>query len=94
MPLDHVFRPITVNKTEFRNRVVRSAHGTGLGRGEVNDTLIAYHEARARGGVAMSILEASSVHPASGMGGVAAYSDAMIPGYRRLAEGPPIATAW
>ena len=86
MPLDHVFRPITVNKTEFRNRVVRSAHGTGLGRGEVNDTLIAYHEARARGGVAMSILEASSVHPISGLGGVAAYSDAMIPGYRRLAE--------
>ncbi len=86
MPLDHVFRPITVNKTEFRNRVVRSAHGTGIGRGEVNDDLIAYHEARARGGVAMSILEASSVHPASGMGGVSAWSDAMIPGYKRLAD--------
>ncbi len=85
MPLDHVFRPITVNKTEFRNRVVRSAHGTGLGRGQVSDDLIAYHEARARGGVAMSILEASSVHPASGPGGVPAYSDAMIPGYQRLA---------
>ena len=86
MALDHVFRPITVNRTEFRNRVVRSAHGTGLGRGEVNDDLIAYHEARAKGGVAMSILEASSVHPSSGVGGVAAYSDAMIPGYARLAE--------
>lgn len=86
MALDHVFRPITVNRTEFRNRVVRSAHGTGLGRGEVNDDLIAYHEARARGGVAMSILEASSVHPSSGAGGVAAYSDAMIPGYARLAR--------
>ncbi len=86
MALDHVFRPITVNRTEFRNRVVRSAHGTGLGRGEVSDDLIAYHEARARGGVAMSILEASSVHPSSGTGGVAAYADAMIPGYARLAD--------
>ena len=86
MALNHVFRPITVNRTEFRNRVVRSAHGTGLGRGEVSDDLIAYHEARARGGVAMSILEASSVHPSSGTGGVAAYSDAMIPGYARLAR--------
>ncbi len=85
MPLDHVFQPITVNKTEFRNRVVRSAHGTGLGRGEVSDDLIAYHEARARGGVAMSILEASSIHPIAGVGGVPAYSDAMIPGYARLA---------
>ena len=85
MPLDHVFRPITINRTGFRNRVVRSAHGTGLGRGEVSDDLIAYHEARARGGVAMSILEASSVHPVAGMAGVPAFSDEVIPGYTRLA---------
>ncbi|MFN0096918.1 MAG: FAD-dependent oxidoreductase [Dehalococcoidia bacterium] len=86
MAYDHVFQPITVNKTVFRNRVVRSAHGTGLGGGQVNDDLIAYHEARARGGVAMSILEASPIHPSSGFGGVNAWLDSMIPGYQRLAD--------
>ena len=86
MSLENVFKPIMVNKTEFRNRVVRSAHGTGLGRGTINDDLIAYHEARARGGVAMSILEASSVHPSSGAGSVPAFSDEMIPEYAKLAN--------
>ncbi|WP_254699920.1 FAD-dependent oxidoreductase [Trinickia violacea] len=44
---------------------MRPAHGTVIGKGTMNDALIAYHEARARGGAALSILEVGSVHPSS-----------------------------
>lgn len=43
---DNLFQPIQVGPVVISNRIVRSAHGTLL-HGEV---LIAYHEARARGG--------------------------------------------
>lgn len=54
----HVFQPLQVGGCRLKNRVCRSAHGTGLH----GDELIAYHEARAKGGVALSFLEAGSVH--------------------------------
>jgi 2,4-dienoyl-CoA reductase-like NADH-dependent reductase (Old Yellow Enzyme family) len=61
----HIDKPIRVGPVELKNRVVRPAHGTVLGKGTMNDRLIAYHEARARGGAALSILEVGSVHPTS-----------------------------
>jgi 2,4-dienoyl-CoA reductase-like NADH-dependent reductase (Old Yellow Enzyme family) len=42
--------------------VVRTAHGTNIGQGRISDDLIAYHLARARGGVGLTIIEAASVH--------------------------------
>jgi 2,4-dienoyl-CoA reductase-like NADH-dependent reductase (Old Yellow Enzyme family) len=59
----HVDKPIRIGAIELKNRVVRPAHGTVIGKGTMNDALIAYHEARARGGAALSILEVGSVHP-------------------------------
>jgi 2,4-dienoyl-CoA reductase-like NADH-dependent reductase (Old Yellow Enzyme family) len=56
---DQLFEPVRIGPVELPNRIVRSAHGTGL-QGEA---LIAYHEARGRGGVGMSTIEATSVHP-------------------------------
>ena len=47
-------RPLTINGCTLRNRIFRSAHGTLLAMregGVINDELIAYHIARARGGV-------------------------------------------
>jgi 2,4-dienoyl-CoA reductase-like NADH-dependent reductase (Old Yellow Enzyme family)/thioredoxin reductase len=61
----HVDKPIRIGNIELKNRIVRPAHGTVLGKGTMNDRLIAYHEARARGGAALSILEVGSVHPTS-----------------------------
>ena len=55
---DNLFEPLQVGPVRIPNRIVRSAHGTLL-QGE---SLIAYHEARAKGGVGMSTLEASGVH--------------------------------
>jgi 2,4-dienoyl-CoA reductase-like NADH-dependent reductase (Old Yellow Enzyme family) len=49
MPLTHLLKPISINKLEVKNRILRTAHGTYYGRGSITDDLIAYHEARARG---------------------------------------------
>ena len=51
----HLFSPIEVGPVTIPNRIIRSAHGTLLS----GEKLIAYHEARARGGVGMSTLEAT-----------------------------------
>ena len=56
---DRLFEPVQVGPITIRNRIVRSAHSTGLS----DAALIAYHEARAWGGVGMSTIEATSVHP-------------------------------
>lgn len=64
--LTHVTRPIRLGAVELKNRVVRTAHATGMG--PMSDDLIAYHLARARGGVGLSILEILSVHPTSPAG--------------------------
>ena len=62
MSLDHILNPITINKLEVKNRIVRASHGTSYGRGVISDELIAYHEARAKAGVGLNILEATVVH--------------------------------
>lgn len=62
MAYTHVHTPFSIGKVALKNRIVRSAHGTNLGEGTMNDRLIAYHEARARGGTALSILEITGVH--------------------------------
>ena len=54
---DALFEPSDVGPITIPNRIVRSPHGTGL----AGEGLIAYHEARARGGVGMSTIEATGV---------------------------------
>jgi 2,4-dienoyl-CoA reductase-like NADH-dependent reductase (Old Yellow Enzyme family) len=81
----HVLSPFRLGSVELRNRVVRTAHGTGLGRGGLSDELIAWHEARARGGVALSVLEATGVHP-SGPLPLNAWDEAIVPRYAELAR--------
>ncbi|MEM1433950.1 MAG: FAD-dependent oxidoreductase [Pseudomonadota bacterium] len=62
---EHVLSPITIGGVEVPNRVVRTAHATGIGAGHMSDELIEYHAARARGGVGLSIIEILSVHHTS-----------------------------
>jgi 2,4-dienoyl-CoA reductase-like NADH-dependent reductase (Old Yellow Enzyme family) len=76
---EHLFTPIDVGPITVANRIVRSAHGTLL-KGE---PLIAYHEARARGGVGLSTLEATGVHR-NAPSLIPLYSDDCIPFYREL----------
>lgn len=70
----HLLQPLQVGSVTIRNRVVRTAHGTGL----VGEDLIAYHEARARGGVALSFLQATGVHPTARTG-LPVFEDSVIP---------------
>lgn len=60
--LKHVLTPIEIAGNTIKNRVVRTAHGTAIGGGTMSDDLIAYHEARARGGVGLTIIEILGVH--------------------------------
>ncbi|MGI9624536.1 MAG: FAD-dependent oxidoreductase [Acidimicrobiales bacterium] len=78
---DNLFEPIDVGPTTIPNRIVRSAHGTVLS----GEKLIAYHEARAAGGVGMSTLEATGVH-ISAPSGLPLYSDDCVPFYRELSS--------
>mgnify|MGYP000887218784 CR=1 FL=1 len=84
--LQRVFEPIRIGKVTIPNRVVRTAHGTWIARGHVNDDLIAYHVARARGGAGLSYIEYTSVHPSSFSLGPWSWDDSCIPGYRKLVE--------
>ena len=86
MPLDHIFRPLTINGLEIKNRIARASHGTSYGRGSVSEDLIAYHEARAKSGVGLNILEATVVHRSSANHTVDAVDDSVIPGFTALAK--------
>ncbi len=76
---EHLFAPLHVGPVRLKNRIVRSAHGTLM----TGERLIAYHEARAAGGVALSTLEATGVH-ASAPSLIPLYSDDCIPFFREL----------
>ena len=62
---EHVLSPINIGGVTVPNRVVRTAHATGIGGGHMSPELIEYHAARARGGVGLTIIEILSVHPSS-----------------------------
>jgi 2,4-dienoyl-CoA reductase-like NADH-dependent reductase (Old Yellow Enzyme family) len=79
MAYPHLFEPIDVGSLTIPNRIVRTAHGTML----TGERLIAYHEARAAGGVGMSTLEATGVH-ANAPSITPLHSDDVIPLYREL----------
>ena len=78
---ESVFQPIQVGGVTIPNRIVRSAHGTLL----TGEAAIAYHEARARGGVGMITLEATGVHPLVASQ-VPLYSDNVLPYYREISK--------
>lgn len=83
--LGAILSPITIRTTTLRNRIVRTAHGTNMGDGGIDDTLIAYHRARAEGGVSLSILEAASIHPSSG-GTLLVHDESIVEGYRQMMD--------
>lgn len=85
MTLTHVLTPITINELQIPNRVVRSAHFTNLGNGVINEDTVAYHLARARGGVGLSVVEVLSVHPTS-PGSNNVWLPANQDGYRQLID--------
>ncbi|WP_313802493.1 FAD-dependent oxidoreductase [Sphingobium sp.] len=74
-----------IGNVELKNRVVRPAHATLHGRGYMTDDLIAYHERRAIGGVALSIIEVGSVHPTTPFS-LNLFDPSIGDGYRKLVD--------
>ena len=85
-----LFSPVQLGGVTVKNRLFSPAHGTTLGTrdGLVSDDLIRYHEARARGGVGLIILEGMNLHPTYRFPDLflIADDDVCIPGLRQLGE--------
>lgn len=83
-----LFSPLRLGPVELPNRIVSTAHQTTLvHEHRPTDAFVAYHEARARGGAGLIVLEATAVHPSGlltshTLGG---YLPEIVDGYRRVA---------
>src|SRR5579871_6155042 len=81
--------PVAIGALTVRNRIVSTSHQTTLVHDHLpTDDLIAYHEARAAGGVGAIFIEATAVHPtglltAHTLGG---FLPEIVTGYRRLVD--------
>lgn len=89
--LKRLFSPAHIGILEIKNRIVMNAMGTLLEEldGSVGERLIAYYEARARGGAGLIVSCHTRVvpHPRrEGFMGVALWDDKFIPGWRELAR--------
>lgn len=81
--------PLRVGAVELPNRIARGPHATGYVRNGISEDLIAYHEARAAGGVGLLFLELAAVHKSSVTTGyelINAMTDDVIGQYARLVE--------
>ena len=59
----HLFSPVRVGSVTVKNRIVSSGHDTVMAEdGAIGDRLIAYHEARAAGGVGLIVVQVAGVH--------------------------------
>jgi 2,4-dienoyl-CoA reductase-like NADH-dependent reductase (Old Yellow Enzyme family) len=87
--LRHLFTSLALGPIELPNRIVSTAHQTTLVHDHLpGDDFVAYHEARARGGAGLIVLEATAVHP-SGLltpHTIGGYLPELVEGYRRVAR--------
>src|SRR5262245_30014017 len=84
-----LFSPLQVGAVTIKNRILSTGHDTLLPRDfVVNEALIAYHRARAEGGVGLIVVQVAGVHETARYTAhsLMATTDDCIPGYRKLAE--------
>ena len=84
-----LFEPLRIRGSTLKNRIMSTGHDTTLPvDGMVNEALVAYQEARARGGVGLIVLQVSGVHETARYTNhvLMATDDSAIAGYRRVAE--------
>src|SRR5437773_10220420 len=89
--LRSLFSPTRVGRLTLKNRIYSSGHAEAMAEGgRPGERLRRYHEAKARGGCALTIFGgSSSVHPSSPAAAwkqIANHDDSVIPGYRAIAE--------
>ena len=87
---ERLFSPGRIGTLELKNRLVYPPMGTNVCvGGEATDRMLAYHEARARGGVGLDIVENANVDTVGGAGlpfGLSIDDDKYIPGLKKLAD--------
>ena len=84
-----LFSPLKVGRLTLRNRIVSSGHDTVMvDDGKITDQLVAYHRARAEGGVGLIIVQVAGVHETARYTShvLMAVDDSCIPGYTRLVD--------
>ena len=91
MKYEHLMAPGYIGDRWIKNRVVMApmASGFGSNNGEVTDTLVAYYERRAQGGVGTIIVEAACIDGTRGREGMQQIridSPVYLAGLSRLAE--------
>src|SRR5437764_13749729 len=86
MKFPHLFKPLLLRNVTLKNRVAISAHFAGwwVDGGLPSDAFVAYLEERAKGGVGLFVIGATS--PEAGSGWVENISDDIIPRYCALVE--------
>ncbi|MBC2385078.1 FAD-dependent oxidoreductase [Pseudomonas sp. WS 5106] len=85
----HLFEPLVLRGKRLKNRIMSSGHDTSMPTdNRVNPQLIAYHRARAEGGVGLIVLQVAGVHDSARYTShvLMATDDECIKGYRELAE--------
>src|SRR5881397_1003248 len=86
-----LFTPVRVGAVTLKNRIASTGHAEAMAEGgRPTERLRRYHEAKARGGCALTIFGgSSSVHPSSPAAAwkqIANHDDSIIPVYRALAD--------
>lgn len=84
-----LFSPLDVGPMRLKNRIFSSGHDTVMAHdGQITDQLIAYHRARAEGGVGLIVMQVAGIHETARYTShvLMITEDSCIPGYRRLAE--------
>ncbi|MCX7568221.1 FAD-dependent oxidoreductase [Sulfitobacter sp. F26169L] len=85
----HLFSPLRLGDLTVKNRIVSTGHETHLNeQGQIGEAMIAYHEARAKGGAGLIVIEVALAHPSGVFVAhpIRVDSDDCIPGYRKLAD--------
>ena len=85
----HLMQPLRIRGCTLKNRIMSTGHDTTLPvDGTVNAALVAYQEARARGGVGLIVLQVSGVHETARYTNhvLMATDDGSIEGYRSVAQ--------
>jgi mycofactocin system FadH/OYE family oxidoreductase 2 len=87
----HLFTPLRVGGLTLKNRIFSTGHAEAMAEdGKPGPRLRAYHQAKARGGAALTVIGGStSVHPsspASAWNMIANHDDSIVPAYRAIAE--------
>ncbi|MGB0506876.1 MAG: FAD-dependent oxidoreductase [Pikeienuella sp.] len=85
----NLFSPLQIGSMKVKNRILSTGHDTTLPHdGLVNDALIAYHIARAKGGAGLIVTQVVGVHETARYTShlLMGTDDNCIPGMRRLAD--------